>query len=74
MLHNLEMLAKTNVVEVTGRSLCAEFVGQTSPKVDEAMKTALGGVLFIGAQTAAVQCIRVCFFSVYITKFVATAL
>ena len=51
MLYNLELLAKTTVVEVTGRSLCAEYVGQTSHGVDEAMKKALGGVLFIGAQT-----------------------
>jgi hypothetical protein len=46
-LRALGLLAKGQLVEVDRTGLVAEYVGQTGPKVDAAVTSALGGVLFI---------------------------
>ncbi len=47
ILYSYGILATSTVVETTGLGLVAQFVGQTAPKVEEKMKEAQGGVLFI---------------------------
>jgi stage V sporulation protein K len=44
---HLGIISKGHLVEVDRSSLVAGFVGQTAIKVDEVVKSALGGVLFI---------------------------
>ncbi|MCC6866688.1 MAG: AAA family ATPase [Ignavibacteria bacterium] len=44
---NLGVLSKGHVYEVDRTDLVGEFIGQTGPKVKEAIKKARGGILFI---------------------------
>lgn len=46
-LKALGLLSKGQLIEVDRTGLVAEYVGQTGPKVDAAVTSALGGVLFI---------------------------
>lgn len=47
LYHAIGVLSKGQLVEVDRSGLVAGFVGQTAIKTDEAVKRALGGVLFI---------------------------
>lgn len=47
LLHSLGYLEKGHVVEVDRSGLVAQYVGQSEAKTQEAIKKALGGVLFI---------------------------
>ncbi|KAJ1381281.1 hypothetical protein B484DRAFT_411780, partial [Ochromonadaceae sp. CCMP2298] len=47
MLHEMGILGRDSVKVVSGLDLQGSYVGQTKVKVDEAMKEAQGGVLFI---------------------------
>lgn len=45
--HKMGLLPKGHVTEVDRSDLVGEFIGQTAPKVKEAIKKAAGGILFI---------------------------
>lgn len=45
--HKMGLLSKGHVHEVDRAELVGEFIGQTAPKVKEAIKKATGGILFI---------------------------
>ncbi|HNV96063.1 MAG TPA: AAA family ATPase [Bacteroidales bacterium] len=45
--HSLGLLSKGHVIEVGRTELVAEYIGQTAPKVKEAIDKARGGILFI---------------------------
>ncbi|KAJ9456884.1 Protein cfxQ-like protein [Diplonema papillatum] len=47
VLHGLQLTQSMTLVEVSGLELTGEFVGQTKKKVEEKLKDAKGGVLFI---------------------------
>ncbi|WP_454167878.1 AAA family ATPase [Microbacterium lacticum] len=47
LLHGMGLLSRKHVVEVTGSSLKAEYVGHTSSRVRKHFQDARGGVLFI---------------------------
>ncbi len=45
--NKMGLLSKGHVVEADRSTLVAEYIGQTAPKVKEAIKNARGGILFI---------------------------
>ena len=47
MLYNLGCIRINKVIEVDRKDLVGEFVGQTAPKTQRVIESALGGVLFI---------------------------
>jgi uncharacterized phage-associated protein len=55
IFHTLGVVSKGQLVETDRSGLVAGYVGQTAPKVNEAVSKALGGVLFIDEAYALVQ-------------------
>jgi probable Rubsico expression protein CbbX len=47
ILRRLEYIRTSNVVTVTRDDLVGQFIGHTAPKTKEAIKRAMGGILFI---------------------------
>ena len=47
MLYNIGCIRINKLVEVERKDLVAEYIGQTAPKTEKVIESALGGVLFI---------------------------
>lgn len=47
MLYSIGFISTNNLVEVSRTDLVGEYIGQTAPKTEKVVKSALGGVLFI---------------------------
>lgn len=47
MLYDLDILHENKLIETERKDFIGEFVGKTAPKVEELIKRAMGGVLFI---------------------------
>ena len=47
ILYNLKYIKRDKLIEVSSKDLVAEYVGQTAPKTNSVIESALGGVLFI---------------------------
>ena len=47
LFHKEGILSKGHLIEVKGRDLCAEYIGQTAPKTSGYCRDAYGSVLFI---------------------------
>ena len=47
MMHQAGILRKGHIVEVKGRDLCGEYIGETAPKTSAICRDAYGSVLFI---------------------------
>lgn len=59
LLANAGILPRGQVVEVSGANLVGEYIGTTGPKVEEAVKRAMGGILFIDEAYALISHIGV---------------
>ncbi|MGN1298947.1 MAG: AAA family ATPase [Candidatus Scatovivens sp.] len=55
ILYNLGYIKRNKLVEVSAKDLIAEYVGQTSGKTYNVMKSAFGGVLFIDEAYSIIQ-------------------
>lgn len=47
MLYNIGSIRINKLVEVERKDLVAEYIGQTAPKTEKIIESALGGVLFV---------------------------
>lgn len=59
--YELGILQKRTIVEVNRSNLVAEYLGQTAPKVDRVVNSALGGILFIDEAYSLVRSDHDCF-------------
>lgn len=59
LLANAGILPKGQVIEVSGANLVGEYIGTTGPKMEEAVRKAMGGILFIDEAYALISHIGV---------------